>query len=120
MSSQPNGLCVGVASVYADQDSGPGLFLKAGHQDPRENRGILAMTANGLNLMLIWHLAHVGLALATAISHGWNAGLLGRRVEAGWGVYPRGGMGWAPCTDDPESRPHGGFLFWWMLNRPSG
>ena len=58
--------------------------------------GIIAMTANmALNLMLIFPLQHVGLALATALSSWLNAYLLLRglskaeiyRKASGWGVF---------------------------------
>lgn len=47
--------------------------------------GIVAMVANmAFNLMLVWHLAHAGLALATSLSAFVNAGLLY------WGLHKTG------------------------------
>lgn len=57
---------------------------------------VQAMVANmGFNLLLIWPLAHAGLALATTLSAFINAGLLLRglirddvfRWQSGWGVF---------------------------------
>ena len=55
----------------------PGFFARQDTKTPVKV-GIIAMVANMLfNLLLIWPLAHAGLALATALSAFLNAGLLG-------------------------------------------
>ncbi|WP_075881650.1 murein biosynthesis integral membrane protein MurJ [Vreelandella massiliensis] len=55
----------------------PGFFARQDTVTPVKV-GIIAMVANmGFNLLLIWPLAHAGLALATALSAFMNAGLLG-------------------------------------------
>jgi putative peptidoglycan lipid II flippase len=55
----------------------PGFFARQDTKTPVKV-GIIAMVANMvLNLVLIWPLAHAGLALATALSAFLNAGLLG-------------------------------------------
>ena len=73
----------------------PGFFARQNTKTPVKI-GIIAMVANMvLNLILIWPLAHAGLALATALSAFLNAGLLGwllykERVlvfQPGWGRY---------------------------------
>ena len=49
--------------------------------------GIIAMIANmGFNLMLVWHLEHVGLSLASTLSAFLNAGLLYRGLHR-QGIY---------------------------------
>ena len=54
----------------------PGYFARQDTRTP-VRFGIFALVANiGLNLTLIWHWQHVGLALATSISAFLNAGLL--------------------------------------------
>ena len=73
----------------------PGFFARQDTKTPVKV-GIIAMVANMVfNLLLIWPLAHAGLALATALSAFLNAGLLGyllyrRQVlvfQPGWGRY---------------------------------
>ena len=73
----------------------PGFFARQDTATPVKV-GIVAMVANMIfNLLLIWPLAHAGLALATALSAFLNAGLLGwllRRegvlvFQPGWGRY---------------------------------
>jgi putative peptidoglycan lipid II flippase len=73
----------------------PGFFARQDTRTPVKI-GIIAMVANMvLNLILIWPLAHAGLALATALSAFLNAGLLGfllwkQKVlvfQPGWGRY---------------------------------
>ena len=73
----------------------PGFFARQNVKTPVKV-GILAMVANMVfNLMLIWPLAHAGLALATALSAFLNAGLLGWLLhkqgvlvfQPGWGRY---------------------------------
>ena len=70
----------------------PGFFARQDTKTPVKI-GIIAMVANMvLNLMLVWHFKHMGLALATALSAWLNAGLLyyGLRER---GVY-QPGPGW--------------------------
>jgi putative peptidoglycan lipid II flippase len=73
----------------------PGFFARQNTKTPVKI-GIIAMVANMVfNLILIWPLAHAGLALATALSAFLNAGLLGwllwkERVlvfQPGWRRY---------------------------------
>jgi len=73
----------------------PGFFARQDTATPVKV-GIVAMLANMVfNLILIWPLAHAGLALATALSAFLNAGLLGlllRRegvlvFQPGWGRF---------------------------------
>ncbi|GGY03635.1 putative lipid II flippase MurJ [Litchfieldella qijiaojingensis] len=73
----------------------PGFFARQDTKTPVKV-GIIAMVANMvLNLILIWPLAHAGLALATALAAFLNAGLLGRLLykegvlsfQPGWGRF---------------------------------
>ncbi|GAA3906228.1 murein biosynthesis integral membrane protein MurJ [Halomonas cibimaris] len=73
----------------------PGFFARQDTKTPVKV-GIVAMVANmAFNLVLIWPLAHAGLALATALSAFLNAGLLAfllRRCgvlvfQPGWGRF---------------------------------
>lgn len=73
----------------------PGFFARQDTKTPVKV-GIVAMVANMVfNLILIWPLAHAGLALATALSAYMNAGLLAwllRRqgvlhLQPGWGRF---------------------------------
>lgn len=73
----------------------PGFFARQDTKTPVKV-GIIAMVANMVfNLLLIWPLAHAGLALATALSAFLNAGLLGYLLyrqqvlvfQPGWGRY---------------------------------
>lgn len=73
----------------------PGFFARQNTRTPVKI-GIIAMVANMVfNLILIWPLAHAGLALATALSAFLNAGLLGWLLkkegvlvfQPGWGRY---------------------------------
>ncbi len=73
----------------------PGFFARQDTKTPVKV-GIIAMVANMvLNLILIWPLAHAGLALATSLSAFLNAGLLGHllrrqgvlRFQPGWGRF---------------------------------
>jgi len=72
----------------------PGFFARQDTRTPVKI-GIIALVANMVfNLMLVWHLRHMGLALATALSAWLNAGLLWHglrkagiyQAQAGWGV----------------------------------
>ncbi|MGB8711961.1 MAG: murein biosynthesis integral membrane protein MurJ [Onishia taeanensis] len=73
----------------------PGFFARQDTKTPVKI-GIIAMVANMVfNLLLIWPLAHAGLALATALSAFLNAGLLARGLrregvlvfQPGWGRF---------------------------------
>ncbi|MBD3897947.1 murein biosynthesis integral membrane protein MurJ [Halomonas sp. ML-15] len=73
----------------------PGFFARQNTKTPVKV-GIIAMVANMVfNLILIWPLAHAGLALATALSAFMNAGLLGYLLyregvltfQPGWGRF---------------------------------
>lgn len=73
----------------------PGYFARQDTRTP-VRYGVLALVANMvMNLVLIWHLKHVGLALATSLSAFLNAGLLFvglKREEVliltpGWGEF---------------------------------
>ncbi len=73
----------------------PGFFARQNTKTPVKV-GIIAMVANMIfNLILVWPLAHAGLALATALSAFMNAGLLGWLLrkegvlvfQPGWGRY---------------------------------
>ena len=73
----------------------PGYFSRQDTKTPVKV-GIIAMVVNMVfNLILIWPLAHVGLALATTLSAFLNAGLLLRGLirdgvfswQPGWGLF---------------------------------
>lgn len=73
----------------------PGFFARQDTKTPVKV-GIIAMVANMVfNLILVWPLAHAGLALATALSAFLNAGMLGYLLyrqkvlvfQPGWGRY---------------------------------
>lgn len=73
----------------------PGFFARQDTSTP-VRIAMFAMVANMvMNLMLIWPLAHAGLALATSLSAFMNAGLLLRGLmragvyhwQPGWGVF---------------------------------
>ena len=76
--------------------------------------GIIAMVANMvLNLLLVWHLNHAGLALATAASAWLNTFLLYRGL-ADAGVY-RPGPGWGPfLIRQLAAVTVMGLLVWWL------
>ncbi|MDY6829060.1 MAG: murein biosynthesis integral membrane protein MurJ [Pseudomonadota bacterium] len=70
----------------------PGYYARQNTRTP-VRIGIYAMVVNmALNLVLIWPLAHVGLALATALSAWLNAGLLWRGLRRSGNHCP--GQGW--------------------------
>ncbi|GEN25371.1 putative lipid II flippase MurJ [Halomonas cupida] len=106
----------------------PGFFARQDTKTPVKV-GIIAMVANMVfNLILIWPLAHAGLALATALSAFLNAGLLAwllRRqgvlsFQPGWGrfAFQLGGgcvvMGMALWLLSPEWHQ---WLDWDLLHR---
>ncbi|MFP3442355.1 lipid II flippase MurJ, partial [Pantoea sp. SIMBA_133] len=73
----------------------PGFFARQDTKTPVKV-GIITMVANMVfNLILIWPLAHAGLALATALSAFLNAGMLAwllrrqgvLRFQPGWGRF---------------------------------
>jgi putative peptidoglycan lipid II flippase len=70
----------------------PGFYARQDTRTPVKI-GVIAMVANMvLNLILVWPLAHAGLALATSLSAWLNAGLLYLGLRRG-GVYIPG-KGW--------------------------
>ncbi|MBW5801129.1 murein biosynthesis integral membrane protein MurJ [Halomonas elongata] len=86
---------VGLVAFMLIKVLAPGFFAQQDTKTP-VTIGMIAMGANMVfNLILIWPLAHAGLALATALSAFLNAGLLGRLLhrrgvlifQAGWGRY---------------------------------
>lgn len=86
---------VGLVAFMLIKVLAPGFFARQDTKTPVKV-GIVAMVANMVfNLILIWPLAHAGLALATALSAFMNAGMLGwllRRegvlvFQPGWGRY---------------------------------
>ncbi len=86
---------VGLVAFMLIKVLAPGFFARQDTKTPVKV-GIIAMVANMVfNLILIWPLAHAGLALATALSAFLNAGLLGwllRRegvlvFQPGWKRY---------------------------------
>ena len=84
---------VGLLAFMLIKILAPGYFSRQDMKTP-VRIGIIAMVSNMvLNLILVWPLQHVGLALATALA-GWiNAGLLYRGLRRE-GVYLPG-AGWA-------------------------
>ncbi|WP_245888799.1 murein biosynthesis integral membrane protein MurJ [Halomonas denitrificans] len=86
---------VGLVAFMLIKVLAPGFFARQDTKTPVKV-GIIAMVANMVfNLILIWPLAHAGLALATALSAFLNAGLLGWLLrkqgvlvfQPGWGRY---------------------------------
>ncbi|MFI0474376.1 murein biosynthesis integral membrane protein MurJ [Halomonas sp. HMF6819] len=86
---------VGLVAFMLIKVLAPGFFARQDTKTPVKV-GIIAMVANMVfNLLLIWPLAHAGLALATALSAFLNAGLLGYLLhrekvlvfQPGWGRY---------------------------------
>lgn len=84
---------VGLCGFILVKVLAPGYYSRQDTRTP-VRIGIVAMTCNILlNLMLVWSLAHAGLALATSLAAFINAGLLYRGLRR-QGVYmPR--SGWA-------------------------
>ncbi|WP_051233954.1 murein biosynthesis integral membrane protein MurJ [Halomonas halocynthiae] len=81
---------VGLVAFMLIKVLAPGFFARQDTKTPVKV-GIVAMVANMLfNLLLIWPLAHAGLALATAMSAFLNAGLLG------WLLYRDGVLVFQP------------------------
>jgi putative peptidoglycan lipid II flippase len=83
----------GVVAFMLIKVLAPGYFARQDTRTP-VRIGIIAMAANMVfNLLLVWHLRHVGLAMATALSAWLNAALLYRGLKAD-GVYqPSPGWG---------------------------
>ncbi|WP_447554105.1 murein biosynthesis integral membrane protein MurJ [Vreelandella sp. EE22] len=86
---------VGLVAFMLIKVLAPGFFARQDTRTPVKV-GIFAMVANMVfNLILIWPLAHAGLALATSLSAFLNAGLLGYLLyrekvlvfQPGWGRY---------------------------------
>ncbi len=70
----------------------PGYFSRQDTSTP-VRYGIIALVSNMiLNLLLIWHLKHAGLALATSLSAFLNAGLLWFGLKKSGVLQP--GVGW--------------------------
>ncbi|MCP5151995.1 MAG: murein biosynthesis integral membrane protein MurJ [Chromatiales bacterium] len=84
-------LALGLLGFVGVKVLAPGYFARQDTRTP-VRIGIMAMAANiVLNLVLVWPLAHAGLALATALAAYVNSGLLLRGLVAE-GVYrPRPG-----------------------------
>ncbi len=86
---------VGLLAFMLVKVLAPGYFARQDMKTP-VRYGVWAMAANMVfNLALIWHFAHVGLAMATALSAFLNAGLLGYglwrqkvwQLAPGWGAW---------------------------------
>ncbi|MCW4150594.1 murein biosynthesis integral membrane protein MurJ [Halomonas sp. 18H] len=86
---------VGLVAFMLIKVLAPGFFARQNTKTPVKV-AIFAMVANMVfNLMLVWSLAHAGLALATALSAFLNAGLLGYLLrkegvlvfQPGWGRF---------------------------------
>ncbi|MDF1628994.1 MAG: murein biosynthesis integral membrane protein MurJ [Alcanivoracaceae bacterium] len=83
----------GVVAFMLIKVLAPGYFARQDTRTP-VRIGIIAMIANMVfNLLLVWHLRHVGLAMATALSAWLNAALLYRGLVS-TGVY-RPSPGWS-------------------------
>jgi putative peptidoglycan lipid II flippase len=85
----------GVVAFMLIKVLAPGYFARQDTRTP-VRIGIIAMVANMVfNLLLVWHLRHVGLAMATAMSAWLNAALLYKglkdagvyRPTPGWGLF---------------------------------
>lgn len=80
------GYSLGLLAFMLIKVLAPGFFARQDTRTP-VRIGIIAMVANMvLNLLLVWHYRHVGLALATAASAWLNAGMLWRGLRR-QGVY---------------------------------
>ncbi|MGM0544721.1 MAG: murein biosynthesis integral membrane protein MurJ [Pseudomonadota bacterium] len=86
---------VGLVAFMLIKVLAPGFFARQNTKTPVKV-AVVAMVANMVfNLMLVWPLAHAGLALATALSAFLNAGLLGYLLrkegvlvfQPGWGRF---------------------------------
>ncbi|WP_097462280.1 murein biosynthesis integral membrane protein MurJ [Mangrovitalea sediminis] len=86
---------VGLVAFMSIKVLAPGFFARKNTQTP-VRIGVIAMAANmAFNLVLVFPLAHAGLALATSMSAWLNAGLLLRGLrkekayafQPGWGRY---------------------------------
>jgi putative peptidoglycan lipid II flippase len=87
------GYSAGVIAFMLIKVLAPGFFARQDTKTP-VRIGIIAMVANMVfNLLLVWHLRHVGLALATSLSAWLNAALLYRGLTAA-GVY-KPSVGWS-------------------------
>ena len=87
------GYSAGVVAFMLIKVLAPGFFARQDTKTP-VRIGIIAMVANMVfNLLLVWHLRHVGLALATSLSAWLNAALLYRGLTTA-GVY-KPSAGWA-------------------------
>jgi putative peptidoglycan lipid II flippase len=83
----------GLVAIILIKVLAPGFYARQDTKTP-VRIGIVAMVANMvLNIILVFPLAHAGLALATSLSSALNAWLLYRGLIAG-GVY-RPGAGWS-------------------------
>lgn len=73
----------------------PGYFSRQDTRTP-VRYGVIALLANIiLNLALVWHLKHLGLALATSVSAFLNAGLLFQGLRRS-GILTTAGEDWLP------------------------
>ena len=108
---------LGVLAFMLIKVLAPGFFARQDLKTP-VRVAIICMIANmALNLILIWPLQHVGLALATSLSSMLNAGLLF------WGLYKTGVFRFTPGWGPFLLRLTGGCAamvatVWW-LNAPS-
>ena len=86
---------LGVMTFMLIKVLAPGYFARQDTKTPVKIAVVCMVVNMGLNLILIWPLAHVGLALATSLAALLNAGLLwwGLRkigvyqAQPGWGLF---------------------------------
>jgi len=86
---------LGLTGFIAVKTLAPGYFARQDTRTPVRVGVIAMVTSVALNLILVWPLAHAGLALATAIGAYVNAGLLLRglkrtavyRPQEGWRTF---------------------------------
>lgn len=86
---------LGVMTFMLIKVLAPGYFARQDTKTPVKIAVVCMVVNMGLNLILIWPLAHVGLALATSLAALLNAGLLwwGLRkigvyqTQPGWGLF---------------------------------